>query len=72
MHLDTAEFAVMIAINRKTEKTSFSFLLLSRYHIWALTLYYKLDASEQSVWLDLILRTKLLEIESKELCVNSA
>lgn len=55
MHLDTAEFAVMIAINRKIEKISFSSPLLSRYHIWALTLYYKLDASEQSVQLDLIL-----------------
>lgn len=53
MHLDTAEFSVMAEINRQIEKISFP--LLSRYHVWALTLYYKLDASEQSVQLDLIL-----------------
>lgn len=72
LNLDTAVFSVMTAINRKIEKISFSFPLLSRYHIWALTLYHELDASEQSVQLDLILCRKLLEIKSKELCVNSA
>lgn len=55
MHLNTAVFSVMTAINRKIEKISFSFPLLSRYHICALTLYYKLDVSEQSVQLDLVL-----------------
>lgn len=65
MHLDTALFPVMTTINRKIEKKGFSFPLLSRYHIWALTLYYKLDASEQSVQLDLILEENYLKSRAK-------
>lgn len=65
MHVSTSVFSVMMAINKKLGKISFSFPLLSKYHLWAMTLYYKFDLSEQSVQLDLIYEENSLKSSAK-------
>lgn len=44
---------------------SFSFPLLSTYHFWAMTLYYKFDVSEQFVQLNPIYEENSLKSGAK-------